>query len=147
MHGIAATFPSAPVLMHNAPYDWTILTRIATEYPWTDRSVLDTLVLHWRFDRSVGGRSLTALADRSGIIFPAHDAEADSFATLRILHILAGREDALPYLPPESLHILQARWYGMMQDQVLSRAAGGRTPIEVCMDWPMRTESSTNITL
>ena len=131
----------APVVIHNAPYDLTLLDRefrrhLGEGLP-EDLIVLDTLVLFRRFDWTTGGRSLSKLAARHGITFPAHDAEADALASLRLLHILAGLNDALPLIPAEALHDAQAGWWVLQQDAAEARALGNGTPFARQDSWPV----------
>lgn len=127
-------------VIHNAIYDTTVLSR-ALEMPFLSEwyAVLDTLVLFRRFDRETGSKSLTALAAKHGIVFPAHDAEADSLATLRLLHILAGQVELLPHVPVETLHDLQRGWYAQQQEQIVARAKGEGRDIPLVTDWPVLT--------
>lgn len=128
-----------PVVVHNAPYDMTIMHRLyGTDWSSLSPAVLDTLVLHWRFDRRTGGRTLGALAARAGIEFQAHDAEADSLVTLRLLHILCSADDALPHIPVDALQILQARWHSQRVEQIAARAAGDGRTIDTDRAWPWR---------
>ena len=131
----------APVVIHNAPYDLTLLDREFRRHLGTGLPegliVLDTLVLFRRFDLTTGSRTLEQLAAREGIRFPAHDAEADALASLRLLHILAARNDLLPHVDTQTLHRLQAGWY---HAQVLAahyrRAGNGDATTQPSTSWP-----------
>ena len=111
---------------HNIAYDLTV-----------GRSVLDTLVLYRRFDWTTGGRTLSKLAERHGITFPAHDAEADALASLRILHILAAKNDLLPLIAPRDLHEAQKRWWVEQQGQAASRVLGNGREFAPQPHWPL----------
>lgn len=103
-----------PVVIHNAPYDLTLLDREMQRHlghPCPIPPIIDTLVLFRRFDLGTGRRTLEQLAYRNGITFPAHNAAADALASLRLLHILAGENDLLPLVHPSDLHAKQAAWY------------------------------------
>ena len=105
---------SVPVVIHNAPYDLTLLDREMQRHlghPCPIPPIIDTLVLFRRFDLGTGSRTLEQLAYRNGITFPAHNAAADALASLRLLHILAGENDLLPIVRPSDLHAKQAAWY------------------------------------
>ena len=129
------------MVAHNAAYDLTVLDREFRRHvgePIPDGLiVLDTLCLFRRFDWTTGGRSLGKLAERHGITFPAHDAEADALASLRLLHILAALNDTLPLIPADVLHEAQRMWWVAQQDAAESNALGdGRTfTRQDC--WPM----------
>ena len=130
-----------PLVIFNAPYDLTLLDRefrrhLGKALP-DGLTVLDTLCLWRRFDWRTGGRSLTKLAERHGITFPAHDAEADALAALRLLHILADANDLLPLIPAWDLHRAQARWWVQQQDAAESRAHGNGSPFVRQDCWPL----------
>ena len=130
-----------PVVMHNAPYDLTVLDREFRRHvgePLPDGLiVLDTLCLFRRFDWRTGGRSLGKLAARHGITFPAHDAEADAHASLALLRILAADNDILPLVPARSLHDAQVGWWIQQQDAAEARALGNGTPFARQDHWPL----------
>lgn len=131
-----------PIVGHNLTYDLTVLDREMRRHlgePLPDSLLcLDTLVLFRRFDLTTGSRSLESLANRHGIAFPAHDAEADALASLRMLHILAADNDLLPHVNPADLHQLQADWYA---SQVLAahyrRRGNGQHSDTPATDWPL----------
>ena len=72
-------------------------------------------------------------------MFPAHNAEADAFASLRLLHILAQENDLLEHAPIETLQGLQAKWYAAQQEAIYwkRRGKGHNDPAPVT-DWPIR---------
>lgn len=130
-----------PLVLHNARYDLTLLDRefrreLAYGLPG-GLLVLDLLVLHRRLNRFTGSRRLEVLAAQNGIVFPSHDAEADSLATLRLLHILANQNELLPLVPVRDLMPLQARWYAEQQDAVESKALGNGTEFVRQDHWPI----------
>jgi DNA polymerase III subunit epsilon len=133
-----------PIVGHNLLYDLTLLDRemrrhLGKPLP-TGLIVLDTLVLFRRFDLTTGSRSLVQLASRHGITFPAHEAEADALASLRLLHILAADNDLLPHVDPQTLHHLQADWFAA---QILAahyrRLGNGQASEPPNTDWPIIT--------
>ena len=130
-----------PVVAHNAAYDCTVLDREFRRHlgePLPARLiVLDTLCLFRRFDWTTGGRSLSKLAERHGITFPAHDAEADALTSLRLLHILADMNDVLPLVPAASLHEAQRGWWGQQQDAAEAKAAGNGSTFTRQPHWPL----------
>ena len=130
-----------PVVAHNAAYGLTLLDRefrrhLGEPLP-AGLIVLDTLCLFRRFDWRTGGRSLGKLAARHGIVFPAHDAEADALAALRLLHILAGMNDLLPLIPAPILHDAQPLWWRAQQDAAEANALGNGTPFTRQDHWPL----------
>ena len=130
-----------PVVAHNAAYDLTLLDREFRRHvgePIPDGLiVLDTLCLFRRFDWTTGGRSLSKLAARYDITFPAHDAEADALASLKLLHILAGLSDLLPLIEPHVLHEAHQGWWEQHQDTAEARALGSGTAFERQDCWPL----------
>lgn len=130
-----------PVVGHNISYDLTTLDRNLRRHglaPLEVRGpVLDTLILFRRLDWSTGSRTLSKLAERHGITFPAHDAEADALASLRLLHIIAGDSELLPYVPLDALQGMQARWHIAQQERAAARAAGNGTPFTPALGWPV----------
>ena len=130
-----------PVVAHHAAYDLTVLDREArragVELEVAGWTVLDTLCLHRRFDWRTGGRSLGRLAARYNITFPAHDAEADALAALRLLHILAGENDLLPMIDPTDLHRGQQRWWVQQQDAIESKQLGNGSEFTRQDHWPL----------
>ena len=101
--------------------------------------VLDTLVLWRRLERETGSRRLSQLAERHGIVFPAHDATADALASLRLLHILADRHDFLTHIPARDLQDLQAAWYATQQNTAhQARLGRGDHADPPDTSWPLR---------
>ncbi len=130
-----------PIVLHNAAYDLTVLDRefrrhLGERLPY-GLIVIDTLVLHWRFDWTTGGRSLSKLAARHGITFPAHDAEADALAALKLLRILASMNDLLPLIEPAVLHEAQKGWRTQCQESLEARALGNGSTFAPQPYWPL----------
>lgn len=130
-----------PVVLHNAIFDLTLLNNSFSQYLGeampAGLQVLDTLVLFRRFDTSTGSRTLENLAYRHGIRFPAHDAEADSLAALRLLHIIAAENDLLPLVPLEALHERQQVWSDAQQQALYWRRRGNGSATEPDIrPWP-----------
>ena len=132
-----------PIIGFNLAYDMTLLDRefrrhLRRRMP-DGLIVLDVLVLWRRLERETGSRRLSQLAERHGIIFPAHDATADALATLRLLHILADRHDFLTHIPARDLHDLQAAWYAAQQDTAhQARLGRGDHADPPDTSWPLR---------
>ena len=137
----AAAANRRPLVLHHAPFDLSLidaeLRRHTGQGIPDGLIVLDTLCLFRRFDWTTGGRSLGKLAARYGITFPAHDAEADALASLKLLHILAGLNDLLPLITPATLHEAQQGWWVQQQDAAESRALGSGTAFERQDCWPL----------
>ncbi|MBK7822853.1 MAG: 3'-5' exonuclease [Tessaracoccus sp.] len=132
-----------PVVGFNLAYDLTLLDRefrrhLGKELPY-GLLVLDVLVLWRRLERETGSRRLSLLAERHGIVFPAHDATADALASLRLLHILADRHDFLPHISLPSLYRLQEGWYAHQVDAAYQARLGrGDVAEPPSTEWPMR---------
>lgn len=137
----AAAANRRPLVLHHAPFDLSLidaeLRRHTGQGIPDGLIVLDTLCLFRRFDWTTGGRSLSKLAARYGITFPAHDAEADALASLKLLHILAALNDLLPLITPATLHEAQQRWWVQQQDAAEARALGSGTAFERQDCWPL----------
>lgn len=129
-----------PVVGHNLAFDLTLLDRECRRHlgePLPEGLiVLDTLVLFWRFSRTTGSRTLSKLAERHGIIFPAHDAGADALASLRLLHILAEQDDTLALIPAKALHEAQIGWDAQRQEQAAARAMASGGEARTIRPWP-----------
>ena len=138
---LSAARDGLPVVSHNAAYDLTVLDRefrrhLGERLP-SGLIVIDTLILHWRFDWTTGGRSLSKLAARHGIEFPAHDAEADARATLDLLRILADANDLLPLIEPHALHQAQVGWWAARQESLEARVLGNGAAFVPQPHWPL----------
>ena len=137
----AAAANRRPLVLHHAPFDLSLidaeLRRHTGQGIPDGLIVLDTLCLFRRFDWTTGGRSLGKLAARYGITFPAHDAEADALASLKLLHILAVMNDLLPLITPATLHEAQQGWWAQQQDAAEARALGSGTAFERQDCWPL----------
>ena len=137
----AAAANRRPLVLHHAPFDLSLidaeLRRHTGQGIPDGLIVLDTLCLFRRFDWTTGGRSLGKLAARYGITFPAHDAEADALASLKLLHILAALNDLLPLITPATLHEAQQCWWVQQQDAAEARALGSGTAFERQDCWPL----------
>lgn len=129
-----------PVVGHNLRYDLTLLAREAQRLGFgpvpRDLIVLDTLVLFRRLYHLTGSRRLGALAEQNGITFPAHDAEADALASLRLLHIIASKDEVIPHVEPRTLHELQARWYAADQTARTEQAFAEARDWTPAFGWP-----------
>lgn len=132
-----------PIVGHNLAYDLTLLDREMRRHGLDGLPdgllCLDTMVIFRRFDYTTGGRSLSALAEKYGIGFPAHNAERDALASLRLLHIIARDNDLLPLAPIDALQTRQAEWHrAYVTAAEERRRANGGEPREISTDWPMR---------
>ena len=84
-----------------------------------------------------GSRRLGALAERHGITFPAHDADADALASLRLLHITAGIDEVIPHVGPRTLHRLQERWHDRWQRSQCEKAIAEQRDFTPAYGWPI----------
>lgn len=131
-----------PVVGYNLAYDLTLLDREFRRHldrPLPDGLiVIDVMVLFRRFDLTTGSRRLEDVAKRNGITFPAHDAEADALASLRLLHVLAAQNDLLPLVDPKALHVKQSEWYAAQQSAAhFKRLGNGQHSDEPNLHWPL----------
>ena len=131
-----------PIVGHHVPFDATLIDRelrrhLGKPIPG-DLLWLDTLVIFRRFDLTTGGRSLSALAEKHGIGFPAHDAARDALGALRLLHIMSSINDLLPLAPIEALQERQAEWHrAHLMAAEERRRSNGHRPREVETSWPL----------
>ena len=140
---IDSAIAEIPIVGWNLAYDLTLLDREFRRHlgqPLPDGLlILDGLVLWRRLDRETGGRRLTALAERHGITFPAHDATADALASLRLLHILAARHDFLGHIPVADLQDLQRVWFAEQAETAYQARLGrGDAADPPDTHWPLR---------
>lgn len=110
----AAFTARIPVVGHNVSFDLTVLDREARRHGFAPLdpvvSVLDTLVLDRALVHRSGKRRLTDCAAYHGVPLSAedaHDALADTLASLRILWKLTRAFPDLADTPLEDLHALQ----------------------------------------
>ncbi len=135
-----------PVVVYNAPYDFTLLDRECRRYgldPITDPSpVIDPLVLDKVVDRfRKGKRTLEVTTGVYGVVLDdAHDAGADAIAAGRVAQALVRAYPDDLALPLADLHGRQAIWYAeqaaSFQDYI-RRVKGDETFVAED-DWPIR---------
>lgn len=104
---------SAPLVMHNAPFDLHFLCKAVADagLPAVDNLAIDTLLMARFLDRSREGNSLRRLAENYGLAQGrAHRAADDARATALAYHAL------VPYL--------ELRGYHTVGDLVRGRMAG-----------------------
>lgn len=121
-----AAEPQAPLIVYNAPYDLTLLTRILIAHHcklWDGHAaVVDPLVLDRKLDKwRKGSRRLADVAAHYGVPLGehAHGAQDDAHAAAIVARRIAIRwptadvhELSLP-----KLRANQRRWYGEWRDQ------------------------------
>lgn len=136
-----------PVVVYNAPYDFSLLTHEARRHgvaPITAPSpVIDPLVIDKRYDTyRRGKRTLAAVAEHYAVrLDGAHEASADAIAAGRVAQRLIARyADELPATAQE-LHTEQIAW---AREQAASLTAYfvriGRIDADDPVDgsWPVR---------
>ncbi len=136
----------APLVGHNLAYDLTVLDRECRRVGLdgldpSRLTVIDTLVLGRRIDRSTAGTRLESIAGRHGIKLDAHKADEDALASLKLLYALIDEDDMLGLVDVADLQGLQARWY---HAQTLSRyyrrrGSGYYETAEPSTEWPLVT--------
>ncbi len=107
-----------PIVIYNAPFDWTLLQAEAARHGRSDiladATILDALVCDRTLDKyRKGGRTLAATSKVYGIkLDDAHDAMADAVAAARIAQeIVAANHNPLGRMTAGQAHDLQASWY------------------------------------
>lgn len=151
-----------PVVVYNAPYDFTVMDRELRRHTgdgmWTGITV-DPLVLDKQYDRyRKGSRKLTAAAAHYGVALSeqdAHGAAADALAAARVAWKLAEKFPELAALPLPQLHAYQAVWRAeqarsferylrgvKLRDEGPDAAAAVSIPVE----WPMRPVAVEGVT-
>ena len=142
---IDCTVTDTPIVGHNLRYDLTLLDAEFGRYGLgqvpRDLLCLDTLILFRRLYYQTGSRQLGSLAERHGITFPTHDAEADSLASLRLLHIVANVDELMPHVDPRTLHELQAHWYDTDQKARSEKAFAENRDWTPAFGWPIAVEA------
>lgn len=150
-----------PVIVYNAPYDFTVLDREARRHLgegiWHG-TVIDPFVLDKRYDRyRKGSRKLTAVAAHYGIQLSeedAHGASADALAAARVAWAMANRYPDLAGMPLAELHARQAVWCAeqsaSFEDylrRVKAREEGpeAAAAVSVPRDWPMRPVAAEGV--
>lgn len=114
--------PECPLVAYNGSYDLTMADRELARYfgdpagvRVTDRFVVDPLVIDRANDRwRKGGRKLTQVCQHYGVPLgeDAHDAVADTLATMRLAYKLAATyPGSVGYVDLAELHQRQIRWH------------------------------------
>ena len=104
-----------PLVMFNAPFDWTFLlaeaARHGVEIERVD--IIDPLVCDRALDRyRRGKRTLEVTAQHYGCrLDGAHDAQADAVAAAAIARVLAARYPELGARPVSELQAIQEDWH------------------------------------
>lgn len=115
---VEAAEVGAPIVVMNAPYDFTVLDRECARYGvkslWAQAVplVLDPRVLDKHIDPyRRGGRKLTDLCRHYKVpLDGAHSADADAIAACRVVWRLGRTLPDLGRLPLSELHELQVAW-------------------------------------
>lgn len=138
----------APLVIFNAPFDWTLLVCEARrhlidptgdwEFPVVN--IVDPLVIDRKVDKyRKGKRTLERAVE---VYAPdhqldAHDARADCVASTHVVRALASKHPTVGQLEPAELHAVQAGWYdAWVQDFNAYRAKKGQDPIPD-RGWPL----------
>jgi DNA polymerase-3 subunit epsilon len=107
---------NVPVVVYNAPYDFTILNREALRHGLSvlgaPSPVIDPLVIDKAVDRyRKGKRTLEAAAAFYGVpLDDAHDAGADAIAAGRVAQAIAREHGAALPSTADALHEQQVAW-------------------------------------
>lgn len=105
-----------PLVIFNAPYDWTVLHREAQRCNiggWPRLDLIDPFCIDRQMDRyRKGSRKLVDMAEHYGVrLTDAHDAESDALAAVGVARAIASRFTAIGLWTPRSLQQRQAGWY------------------------------------
>ncbi|MFJ2375008.1 3'-5' exonuclease [Streptomyces sp. NPDC087769] len=151
VHDLAeAVTEGLPIVVMNAPYDFTLLDREARRHgvtPLTDLVGDELRVIDPRvMDKAVdpyrkGRRTLTDLCSYYGLrLDAAHTAEADALAACRVVWVLAEKWPQLRGTALDDLHAVQQQWAAQQATSYAAYLA--RTPgreheaASVRTDWP-----------
>ncbi|TXS78917.1 exonuclease domain-containing protein [Streptomyces sp. sk2.1] len=148
---VEAVTDGTPIVVMNAPYDFTLLDREARRYgvtPLTDLVGDELRVIDPRvMDKAVdpyrrGRRTLTDLCAHYGLrLDAAHTADADALAACRVAQALAERCPQLRGTALDELHAVQQQWAAQQATSYAAYLA--RTPgreheaPSVRADWPL----------
>jgi DNA polymerase-3 subunit epsilon len=104
---------TVPIVVFNAPYDFTILKHEATRYQveaLAPAPVIDPLVIDRKLRFAPGKRNLSVLCEIYGVVLSdAHNSTADAVAAGRLAQKLALKYPELAQ-EPSTLHELQTKW-------------------------------------
>jgi DNA polymerase III subunit epsilon len=135
-----------PVVGFNVCYDLTVLDResrrVLGRKLLKPRHVLDPFVLDKEVDFYRRGlRTLAATCQLYGVpLDNAHDAGADTFATVRLAYKLCAYHPRLNYRDLDELFDFQQRKYREQRlDRIAYMAAKGEKPDSLNTDWPIAT--------
>lgn len=143
-----------PVIVYNAPYDFTVLDREARRHlgggVWHG-TVVDPFVLDRQYDRyRKGSRKLTAVAGHYGVPLSeqdAHGAGADALAAARLAWSMANRYSDLGAMDLPELHAKQIVWCAeqarsferyLRGVKLREEGPDAAAAVSIPQDWPMR---------
>ena len=114
-----ATLRHYPLVIYNAPYDWSLLIHECQRIPGFNAGAvqapmfLDPLVIDRHFDKyRKGSRKLADVARHYGVeLDDAHDAAADTRASIGVMLALIKSFPEIKELSLAELHEAQAMWY------------------------------------
>jgi DNA polymerase III subunit epsilon len=112
---LRALLQTMPVMVFNAPYDFTVLEAESRRYgvPSIEPSpVIDPLVIDRAVDRyRRGKRTLGVMAEHYGVsLVDAHTSAADALATIGVADAIARKFPREVQVDPLSLHGAQVNW-------------------------------------
>lgn len=136
---------NVPVVVYNAPYDFTILNREALRHGQSvlgaPSPVIDPLVIDKAVDRyRKGKRTLEAAAAFYGVpLDDAHDAGADAIAAGRVAQAIAREHSAALPATAEALHEQQVTWAAEQAASFQQYMRANRDPgFTADGSWPQR---------
>lgn len=127
-----------PLVIFNAPYDWTLLhceirRRPVERFQVPELKIIDPLVIDRAVDKyRKGKRTLERAVEVWAPDFQleAHDAHGDCEGAVQVARALAAKFPQVGELTPAELHQVQAGWYrAWVEDFNAYRARKGQDPI------------------
>lgn len=140
-----ALFQTMPVMVFNAPYDFTVLREEAKRYGAAQidpRPVIDPLVIDKQVDKyRRGKRTLIAMSEFYQVpLINAHTSVADAAATIAVADRLAEKYPKELQIDPLLLHSNQIEW-AAQQAASFQEYLRRREPSAVVEgDWPLKQE-------
>lgn len=134
-----------PVVGYNLGYDLTLLRAESERHGLTPAEtplVIDGFVIDKHVDKfRKGGRKLTDVAAHYGVPFDnAHDADADSMASARVMYRMAEKYPAQLQIPLAELHEKQRGWAAEQAQsfQNYKRSKDSDPSLTIPPQWPHR---------
>lgn len=131
---LAEAWADGPIVIYNASYDLTVVTRECARHHKTpfevSGPVIDPFVIDKALDRyRKGSRTLATTCQHYGVkLNGAHDATEDALAAARVAWKLAREYARVGYSTPAELHDLTVGWYAKQQASFADYLTGKIAP-------------------